>query len=188
MTFTEPYVIVDEFGVKNANDELSSGIFYEVKNELALPNLNYQYGYTRELNETLKQYAENDEFMFKKFPLVWLQQPFTIIKDVTAITYGTIEFLRLFICVGTDVNYKAKDRMAKSFKPIIYPIYGSIMNQIDLSRTFVTQSADQIAHTISDRYFWGPDEAIFGDKIDCSVITLSGLVVSNKTCLPFKSF
>lgn len=188
MNFIEPYVIVDAFGEKNADGELFCGILNEVKNALGLRVLNYQYGYINELNETLKQYTENSETESRKFPLVWLQQPFTIIKDTTSITYGTIETVRLFFCVQTETNLKSYERMAQNFKPQIYPLYYKTMEKIDESLAFLTQSANQIDHAFTDRYFWGPDEEIFGDKIDCSMVTLRNLVLSNKLCLPFKSF
>lgn len=182
MSFTEPFVIVDLFGEKDSNELLSSGILFDVKTSLGLSVLNYQYGYSRELNETLKQYAQNDTYAVRKYPLIWLQQPFTIIKDTSGATYGTIPDLRLFLCTGTDVNYKAKERMAVSFKGILYPIYYELMNQIDISTGFHTQSADQIEHSVLDRYFWAEDEEVIGDKIDCMVIDLRNLVVSKKYC------
>lgn len=187
MTFTEPYIIVDEFGVKNANDELVSGIFKNVQEALALPVLNYQYGYLRELNETLKQYTTTDEFQLKKFPMIWLQQPFTIRKDTTAITYGTIESMNIFICAETDQNLKAAKRMELKFKPILYPIYYELMNQIDYSLSFLTQSPNQIEHSLVDRYYWG-DGDVFESKIDCIMLNIRALDIANKTCLPFKSF
>jgi hypothetical protein len=182
MSFTEPFVVVDLFGAKNANDELKCGILFEVKTKLGLSSLNYQYGYSRELNETLKQYASNDDFSVKKFPLVWLQQPFTIVKDLTGAVHGTILSLRLFICTGTEVNLKSTERMSKIFKPILYPIYYELMTQIDLSTGFHSTSADQINHTIIDRYFWAEDEEIIGDKVDCLVLDIQNLVIAKKYC------
>lgn len=187
---TQMPVIVEEFGLKDSNDLLVSGPLFDVKTNLVLPVLNYQYGYIRELNETLIQYTSNDAFLPLKFPLVWLEQPFTVVRNEAPGYFGRIERLRFFICQQTDVNYKARQRMDLIFKPILYPIYWELLNGIDLSLAFLTQSRYQIQHSFTDRYYWGEEQQDnLADKIDCMVCTFNNLIVAHKQiCIPFKSF
>jgi len=170
------YIIVDEVGT----------IATSVKTELTLPVLNYQYGYVDELNEMLTQWAKDPASVSLKFPILWLEQPFTVVRTKPGETiYGTVD-IRLFIIMQTDQNYKAAQRVTLVYKPIIWPIYRSLMKQIDLSLAFTTQSKDQIPHTFSDRYYWGADtEKIFGDKVDCSIVSIFGIPISNNAnCIP----
>nr|MBA3971805.1 hypothetical protein [Bacteroidota bacterium] len=62
------YILVDEMDTLVAS----------VKAELSLPVLNYQYGYLRELQETLIEYSKTIQYSALKYPLVWLVQPFTV--------------------------------------------------------------------------------------------------------------
>lgn len=179
------YIIVDEFGL--IANEIEAVL-------LALPvppisSLNYQYGYIRELNETLQQWSKTETDRVLKFPLLYLEQPFNVQRSTSAATYGKLDVVRVFIINETQLNWKAKDRMDNNFKPIIYPIYRELLNQIDLSQAFSTQSADQIEHTFTDRYFWGNDQQnVLNDKIDCSIVTFRNLTVNNNpNCLPATS-
>lgn len=170
------YILVDELAAVAA----------AVKTELALPVLNYKYGYIDELNEMMLQWAKDPTSVVLKFPILWLEQPYIIDRRLRGETvYGKVN-LRLFIIQQTDANYKAIDRMTNVYKPIIYPIYRSLLKQIDLSLAFTTQSKDQIAHSFSDRYYWGKDtEALFGDKVDCSIVSITELLISNNpNCIP----
>src|SRR5688500_16342153 len=105
------YILVDVF----------AEIVAATRVALGLPVLNYQYGYVTELNETLKQYSETAEYAVKKFPLVWLQQPFTVERGTVGF-FGEVKDLRLFIMNASEINLKASERLAGNFKTVIYPI------------------------------------------------------------------
>lgn len=170
------YTPVDEFGL----------IKTEIKNALALPVLNYQYGYTKELNMTLMQWSKDLPHQGLKYPLLYLEQPFNIIKNVKGNAfYGTIDVLRVYIVNETQKDWKAADRMLWNFKPVIYPIYRELMTQVDYSLAFHTQSRDQIEHIFTDRYFWDGQESILNDAFDCSIVTFRNLMIANNpNCIP----
>src|SRR5205809_5762935 len=106
-----PYVLVDEFGLKDADGVLTGGLLKNVKDALGLPVLNYQFGYFDELTETLSQYSMTEQFSAKKFPLIWVEQPFTIDRENVNVFGETID-LRLFIIHETDKTYKADKRLS----------------------------------------------------------------------------
>lgn len=176
-----PYIVVDEMAI----------VVAAVKAALALPELNYQYGYITELKQTLKQYSETNEFKVKKFPLIWVRQPFRIVRTPQRPhVYGDIENLAVFIINETDVNWKAEERMANNFKPVIYPIYRELINQINLHPAFHFDGYILPLEEI-DRYWWGEetDDAVLDDIVDCMQLENLGLSLNNnENCSTFKSF
>lgn len=183
------YILVDEFGTKDSSDVLTDGILFNVKQALNLPVLNYQYGYLKELKETLAQYSVTHEFEVKKFPLVWVVQPFSIIRGIPG-WYGSLDNLQIFIIQATEKTLKASERMVKTFKPVIYPIYREILNQLVLATCFDQKDVDTLAHKITDRYWWGEDQQkIIDDVFDCMEISQLKLKISNNlNSQIFKSF
>lgn len=163
------YILVDEI----------EAIVSAVKTSLALPTLNYQYGYVSELRETLAQ-MNDPAFVQLKYPLVWLCQPFTISrKDVTY--YGDTS-IRLFIIQESEKTLKANERMGQTFKPVIYPIYRALIGQI-VSRgdLFDGLIGDHVEHSKTDRYYWGEEQAkALNDVFDCMEISNLKLKISNK--------
>lgn len=183
------YILVDAFGTKDSNDELTAGILFEVKTKLGLDVLNYQYGYVDELKETLAQMAKSPEFAAKKYPLVWLVQPFTISRGELG-WFGTLENGRLFIIAPSEKTSKARKRMTAVFKPVIYPIYNEILNQVVISEEFDQLDVDSLSHKITDRYYWGEDQQkVISDVFDCLEISQLKLKIhNNQNSKLFKSF
>jgi len=177
-----PYIVVDEMATvveaaRLALKEAAGGVGWDV--------LNYQYGYITELAETLQQWEETQEWREKKYPLVWLRQPFTI-KRGEPNYYGTIPDLTLFIMNRTDVNYKAAQRMELNFKPILHPIYRELVKQIDLSVAFDFEDyTPDLEET--DFYYWGDEEKSYlSEIVDC--LRLQNFVIklnNNPNCSTF---
>lgn len=176
------YILVDVFGTKDANDQLTGGILYQVKEALALPVLNYQYGYVTELNETLNQWNVDPDYAPLKFPLVWLAQPFVINRTNNGY-YGTVEDLKIFILHGTTPDLKAYQRMDANFKTVIYPIYRELINQLENHPAIVRQLGVR-SHRFIDRYYWGEaQQSVLNDVVDCSEIrNLQLQIHNNQNC------
>lgn len=163
------YTPVDEFGI----------VSDAIKVELALPVLNFKYGYVNELAETLIQYGESPAHFDKVFPLIWVEEPFKVKRGIPAL-FGTIETVRVFIITGTDANLKAEQRMATKFKPVLFPIYHSLLNQLDLSASFSTGAKEVIKHDYIARYYWGEaGKNVLNDIVDCLIVTFYDLQVNN---------
>lgn len=173
------YIVVDELGAVAA----------KVKDNLGLAALNYQYGYIKELNETLQQWAKNSTTAPLKFPLVYVEQPFNVNRGSTAAFFGTIDVIRIFIIKDTRPNWKAKERMDNNFKPLILPIYRQLLVELDMSTAFHTQGVERIQHTVQDRYYWGEAQAsVLDDAVDCAIVTIRNLqVANNPNCIPTTS-
>ena len=160
------YILVDEL----------ENVTIATKAALSLPVLNYQYGYITELKETLAAYDKTAVYAVKKFPLIWVEQPFTITSDKVEY-FGVVNNLRAFIINESGKNLKAKERMTGNFKTVIYPIYLEWMKQIRLSPAFKDIPTP---HKVTDRYYWGEEQSkILNDIFDCMEISGISLTVHN---------
>lgn len=171
------YILTDEMGV----------VVEAVKTQAALPTLNYQYGYVEELNETLKQYEADPTKYNQKFPLVWLAEPYDLERGKAGI-YGTYT-IDLFIINTTDKTWKATERMAQNYKPILLPIYREWLSQIVLSTVFAEQNVEVIQHRVTKGYYWGiQQQSVLNDAVDCLKISAKLKVHNNQNCTPQNSF
>lgn len=181
MILNDPeYIPVDELG----------SVAAKVKVNLALPVLNYQYGYIKELDETLLQWEKNPADAPNRFPLIWVEEPFNVVSGQSAAYYGKIEVLRVFVMNQTEKQLKSEERMTKNFKPIILPIIRDFLKEIDLSIAFHTQGVERIERTTQNRYYWGESQAsVLTTPIDCTIVTIRNLMIANNSnCTPASSF
>lgn len=166
-------------------DEMAT-VVSAVKTALSLPVLDYQYGHIEELNITLKEY-ENGSNYDKKFPMIWLAEPFDTQKGYPAL-HGICD-PDIFIFHKTEKQYKAKERMQKVYVPVIYPIYDELLRQIVKSVMFDHTDPSQIKHTIRKGYYWDEQQKIFNSTVDCLRISKLELRLFNKQdCTPISNF
>lgn len=139
------------------------------------------YGYVNELNENLQQLSESPKDWDKKFPAVWLVEPFVIQKSGFGV-YGNIPELRMFILMDSDRNYKAPERKEKVYKTRLYPILNELLDQF-CSYPFMGYR-ERLRAVITDRYYWGEDQkTITGDVVDTIEVKLQNLRIhSNPNC------
>lgn len=168
-------------------DEMAT-IVAAVKAELGIPVLNYQYGYVEELNQTLKQWEEAPTKFALKFPLVWLAEPYNTLRGEVGI-YGSAE-PSLYIINSTTKEWKAEDRMTNNYKPILYPIYREILNQVVKSPVFDHVLVESIGHTVTKGYYWGENQqSVLNDAVDC--LKVGGLklrISDNANCSILSNF
>jgi len=181
-----PFVVVDVFG----------GIVSKVS-EILLPTLrefddkieavNYLYGHPIEIIETLGQRDKSSTFQFKKYPLVALFQDFPE-RHGNVIGLDSTVTLNIIIARATLATYKADERYTNNFKPVLYPIYQELLQQISLSKTFLNYGANSLGHTKYDRLYWGRDglykndRNVFNDFLDCIEIKGLQLKLNLKNC------
>lgn len=172
------YILVDEMGV----------IVEAVRTALALPVLNYQYGYITELNQTLADMNSDPINRSQKFPLVWLMQPYTIIRGESGY-FGKLNNGRFIIIQESLDSMKANERMTANYKPVIYPIYREILKQIANSTVFIDYLVENIVHQVTDRYYWGEaQQSVFNDIVDAMDISGLQLKISdNPNCTTFSN-
>lgn len=119
-----------------------------------IQTIDYQIGHLFELVQTLSQMDKSVNTRILKYPLVWLVTDFTETRGKQPGVYADT---KLHVCIihQTDSTYKAMDRKEKVFKPVLLPIYYSLIEQIANSTAILEGPEDLIIHSKTNRYFLG---------------------------------
>jgi len=167
-------------------DEMET-VVTAVKADLQLPVLNYQYGYVEELIQTLKQMEASPGQFDSKYPLVWVAEPYIMDRTDPSV-YGIAE-CDVFIINTSQKDWKAKERMQYNFKPVIIPIYLSILQQIPANPAFSHTDGMVPKHRTVNRYYFSEQgKTILTDVVDCRKISGLKLRIAFKPdCKPFSN-
>lgn len=130
--------------------------------------INYQYGEYKEVFNTLVQQGKADGGA-KKYPLVWLWMPITL-DSGDRVGIADVSPLRIIIARWGNNTDKTAARYANNFKPVLYPIYLELLNQLYLDPRIIAD-AKGIPHRHIDWPYWGgdspPEDANpFSDYVD----------------------
>lgn len=118
-----------------------------------IDTIDYQYGHTVELIQTLAQYDASDQFRRIKYPLVWLAMDFP--EDRGDFNWYAKVNLNIVIAHQTSSTDKMQDRMTKVFKPVLYPIYYALLEALSLHDLINENTPDIIKHRKFDRGYMG---------------------------------
>jgi len=193
MTSPNPIYIQDVFAeivAKVSAEMLPTLQALNAEKGYELTGVHYQYGTGYEIIETLNQMSQNNSNV-NKYPLICL---FLDVKEEFGTApgiYSNIPELRIAICNSTSDTFKAYQRDEENFKPILTPIYQSLLRQLSLrGDIFMGVSGKDLRHDAKRNYFWGregvygKDGAIFNDKLDAIEITFKDLKIYSTYCLP----
>lgn len=156
-------------------------------------HLNFLHGHPLEIVQVLQERLNSPDHKDSRFPLIALFRDFKITKGkkTEADIVGDAS-LNMIIAMQTDPLYRADQREALVFKPILYPIYNELLRQIKLSAHYSVNYAG-IDHDQTDRYYWGRTGLYgntgntFNDYLDAIEIENMKLKVKSIHCKPFKS-
>jgi len=163
----KPVFVTDIFGeiVAKVNAKLLPAL---QEYDTTIVGINYQYGEYKEVFGTLVQQGK-EAGGAKKYPLVWLWMPITL--DVGG-TIGVAEVspLRIIIARWGNNTDKTAERYTNNFKPVLYPIYLELLNQLSLDPRIISD-AKGIPHRHIDWPYWGGDSPSeeanpFSDYVD----------------------
>ena len=139
-------------------------------------DLSFQYGTLREIVENLNTLGKGGKV---KYPLVALIEPFRqrITDD------GTRANLRLLIATMTSKTLKADERLEQNYKPILFPAYEALIDEIKR----VTASST-LEHTLINHFemgresLQGCDKAILDDHVDAIEINDMNVLFRENKC------
>lgn len=179
----QPVYIVDIISeaVARTSDKLLPQL---QKYDNLIQGVHYDHGHPVEIIETLKQKDKSDTLVFKKYPAVFLFQDFK--ETVSQAGIATSARLHILIVAATSREYKASERYDKNFRPILYPIYLELKNQILKSGKVL---ADVLSFEKTDRLFWGKqglygnEGNVFNDYLDAIEIQNLDLKFYKPVCL-----
>ena len=155
---TYPIVDIIKEVVAKVNDKLLPQLQTFDQN---IQVIHFEHGHPKEIIETLVQMDQSPEDRYKKYPLVMLFQDFGEDFSDKPGSYLVNATLQIVIAFHTDKDLKAAERYSNTFKPVLYPIYDELKNQINAHKLIVSQSAKQIKHRKFDRLYWGR-EGLYG--------------------------
>lgn len=150
--------------------------------------IDYQYGHLEELIVTLGQMDADPSLRYQKYPMVYLVQDFREQRGRQAGVYAEVS-LNIIIAHQTDATYKITDRYAKVFKPVLYPIYNELIQQLAKSITTLQGSEDMIPHDKYDRSYWGTQSVggntrnKLNDFVDAIELQNLSLKINYQPCL-----
>lgn len=155
----KPVFITDEF--KKVVAAVSADVLPTLQAyDPMIQGVNAQCGHPVEIASTLTQWSNTDA-EYKKYPLCALFLDVPIVRNREIGFYGEAN-LHMLIARQTKPDLKAAERETYNFKPVLYPVYMSLLYHFGRSKAF-NIIANQTQHTQIDRYFWG-NESIFGNK------------------------
>jgi len=180
------YVVVDVF--REIVEKVSAEMLTELQVlDAKITGVHYEHGHPLEIIETLAQKDTTGAHRFSKYPLIALFQDFPeTITDKTGLQSEVN--LHIIIAKATLPTYKANERYENNLKPYLYPIYASLFKQINSHKATLTKAPGLIAHTKTDRIFWGRqglyknEKNIFNDWLDCIEIKDLKLKINLKNC------
>jgi len=153
-----------------------------------IQTINFQPGGSvDELIQTLAQDDKSESMKMLKYPLVWLVQDFPETQGMQPGFYAETT-LNIVIAHQTTATYKITDRYKYVFKPVLYPIYGALMEGLAAS-DMINQNDPQIIQRVKwDRAYWGRktvggnDGNKLNDYVDAIDITNLKLTILNNNC------
>jgi hypothetical protein len=119
-----------------------------------IETVNYQKGHKVELIQTLMEMDRANAYQAKKSPLIYLVQDFTEKRGRKVGEY-TEANLNIIIAHQTESTRKVDDRYTKVFKPVLYPLYYELLEQIAKHPLIFQANGDDITHDKTDRLYWG---------------------------------
>lgn len=151
-----------------------------------IDTIDYQYGHTVELIQTLAQYDKVDSFRRLKYPLVWLVMDFP--EKRGKLDWYATTTLNIIIAHQTESTDKMENRMIKVFKPVLYPIYYALLDGLASHDLINENDADILQHTKYDRGYMGNIRADgniankLNDYVDAIEIINLNLTILKNNC------
>jgi hypothetical protein len=128
----------------------------------------------------MSQMLEHDAAQVDKFPIIYLRPDYIEnynTNDSKILYYANCE---VYIIYHTDPGYYIADRYEQVFKPILLPIYDSLIKRLIHTGNF----AFKPTHSKQNLMYWGENNENFAnDYIDAIHITNLNLGVFKTNCI-----
>lgn len=159
-------------------EEVFTAIVAAVAAKLIRPVYSH-YEDIKELNTTLINYNESPEKFDKKYPLILMKQPVTMVTSKLIQIFGEIPELVMFIITGSDTEYTTQERIDKNYTPIVEPILYELKKQMVLNPAFLGY-ASQLQCQATKYPFWGEQQkSVLNDPVDVMKVRFTNLKIQN---------
>ena len=159
-----------------------NGGFQEVDN----PPLNDIFGNSQYIKDTLDVYSQSERQLPLKFPLVALFCPISEKRDSRH--YYSKSKVSLVIACPSTKDWTNEEREVNSFKNILRPIYGRLLDVLLEDNRFDWGADDKVRHVYSENYSYGRYGAMtatgqeVSDPIDAIDISSMEITINNPNC------
>lgn len=132
-------------------------------------SINYIFGSADYLKEQLDTFAQSYDTAFSSFPLIAL---FTPIEEQREGTDTTSASLNMIIAVNSEREWDNGERLERTFRPILRPIYEELLRTLKEDARFDFGYGEEIKHSYSENYSYGrygaytPSQQELGCAID----------------------
>jgi len=139
--------------------------------------VNYMYGPIKQVVTELQTWTENPDYSKKKYPIVCLIQPFEeTINPSNGV--NTLALPRIIIGRQSEASWNTSERYANNFRPVLYPIYETLLDEMDNEKRIEATQGNGFSHTKIDWPYWddSKDSNPFSDRLD--IIEIKNLKIN----------
>ena len=156
-------------------------------NEIKSKGPYFLYGHMLEIANVLTERDKSNNLKFQKYPCIIL--PMDIESEYDSKGIGMkYRNIKLYIVQYTLPEYRAEDRLEKTFRPVLYPLYEKLIYNIRYNKQVNTGDGIFPPHKKIDRLFWGTSlnskntSTILGDYLDAIEVSGLNLTVTETKC------
>jgi hypothetical protein len=128
--------------------------------------INYVYGDAVDILRNLKDKDNSVTLKDSKYVLFALYMPFVERRGVSSLHYADVTIRRMTIAALTNSDDEPMTRYAKTFRPILYPVYESFLTYFARNEFIASKEPNTIVHTKTDIMGAAPISGI-NDFVDC---------------------
>ena len=154
--------------------------------EIACPEINYTFGNSRYVKDSLDELSKTPKGNEQKFPLIALFCPFEERRnDPDYFSKATVNVL---IACPTSKERSNVERLERSFQNILRPIYNRLIEALKEDGRIDFGYEEVVRHKYSENYSYGRYGAHTGtgeqvsEPIDAINISNLELTITNQTC------
>lgn len=158
-------------------------IFAKIATEIGC---NYLMGSFKEVQKRLMEQSKDVRQRDIKYPLLILTTPIPQ-QFGTNSKYEAIATVNLTLVTETQQIYTVQERLENVYKPVLYPLYNSLMGQITNMVYFDTNNIDELEFNYTDFFYYSGDEVYTQNKLaailDAITIENLELKILKQTCI-----
>lgn len=131
----------------------------------------FYHGHLTEIVDTLLEKSQQNNWKTRKFPCIMLLQDFEEQHTADNINAN----LHIIIATHTKNTIKASKRYEDTFKPILYPLFDMLFEELGVNRSVNELSFD---YKVIDRLYWGK-ESYSGNTANTATDFIDAIEITN---------
>ncbi len=154
--------------------------------EISCPEINYTFGNSRYVKDSLDELSKTPQGNEQKFPLIALFCPFQ--EQRNSPDYFSKAAVNVIIACSTLREWSNEERLEFSFQNILRPIYKRLLEALKEDERLDFGYDEVVKHRYSENYSYGRYGAhdstgdAISEPIDAINITNLELTITNQTC------